>query len=506
MRGVCRRAVLAIAALTVLASCSALLSLGDYHETTVLPCAHNSECISRNAGQPAVCKTSHTCAPLLSPECVKVVGPIDDDNAIVIGTIFSLTGTNQSSGVARTNSVELALGEISQTIVGVPGGAGGKPRPLVALECDDTSDNTVASRAANHLHDVGVVAVIGPGGSGQVSAVAQSVTIPGGMFLISPSATSTSLSGLNALVWRTAPSDTVQVIALRDQIAALETQVRADNPTLTNVKLAIVYQANPYGQGLFDGVSKGLSINGAPIGDAKNQGLYEPRSYDGNTLDPSSIAVSMLAENPPPNIIALFGTSEVTTKLIAPVEQGWPSGPPRPMYLLSDGGKKQELLDLAKGNDPLRLRVRGTVPGTNSALFQTFSLHYQAKFGSLPNVFGTAGAYDSTYILAYTIASLGAKAPTGASIADAMKKVVGGTKLAIGPDTLSTAMQALGAGGALDVDGASGPLDFDLSLHEALSDIDLWCVRVFNGVDTFASSGRRYDSVTQKMVGAFSCP
>lgn len=444
--------------------------------------------------------------PLLSDDCSKVVGPIDNDNSILVGTIFSLKGTNQSSGVARTNSVELALGEISQTIVGLPGSADGKPRPLVALECDDSSDDTVATRAANHLADVGVFAIIGPGGSGLVSAVVQNTTIQDGIFLITPSATSTTLTGLNPLVWRTAPSDTVQTIALRDQIAQAETAFRAANPTVTNVKLAVVYQGNPYGQGLLDGVSKGLMLNGAPIADPKNSGLFEPRSYDPTTLDPTSAAAQVMSEAVPPHLIALFGTSEVTTKFMGPVEQGWPGAAPRPFYVVSDAGKNQALLDLTKNDAALRLRVRGTVPGTAGPNFQAFSLRYQGKFNAQPSVFGMAGAYDSTYILAYTIASLGKAAPSGAAIADAMKKLVGGTKLVIGPDTLSTAMQTLGSGAALDIDGASGPLDFDLAAHEAVSDIDVWCISSANATTTFQSTGRRYDSATHAMVGTFACP
>jgi len=306
-------------------------------------------------------------------------------------------------------------------------------------------------------------------------------------------------------VWRTAPSDLVQAVALRDQINQAEIAFRAANPSVTNVKLAVVYQGNPYGQGLLDGVSKGLMLNGVPVTDQKNTGLYEPLSYDPNTLDPTAAAAQVLSEANPPNLVALFGTSEVTTKFITPVETKWPNMM-RPFYVLSDAGKKQELLDLIKANNALRTRVRGTVPGTAGPLFQAFSLHYQGKFNSTPAVFGMAGAYDSTYILAYTMASLGSATPTGPSIADAMKKLVGGTKLAIGPDTLSTAMQTLGSGGALDIDGASGPLDFDLAAHEAVSDIDVWCVSIVNNTTTFQSSGRHYDSTTHAMVGTFACP
>ena len=483
-------------------ACNTVLSLGDYHELKV--CARNSECIAANAGKPAICrKNDHICVSLINDDCPNVSGPVDDDNAIVIGTLFTLKGTNKSSGVARTQSVELALGEITQTIVGLPGGVAGAPRPLVALECDDSSDVTVATRAAKHLRDVGVPAIIGPGGSGIVAAVAQSVTIPSGIFLISPSATSATLSGLDPLVWRTAPSDVVQAVELQHQVGELAKIV-----TGPKVKLAVVYQDNPYGNGLLTALSAGLTLNGAPVGDPSNGGLYAPKAYDATKLDPSAAVAQILAE-PRPQIIALFGTAEIITKFIAPLEAGWlagdgGAGAPRPQYLLADAGKRQELLDLLKGNEDLRKRVRGTVPGTAGASYQAFSLGYQGKFSQTPGVFGMAGAYDSTYMMAYAIGAIGAQAITGGAIAAQMPKLVKGTKTAVGPGALSPTMKTMTSTGTIDIDGASGPLDFDLNQHEAPSDIDVWCVTLQTGDEAFTSSGSYYDSSTKTPVDAFT--
>src|SRR5207302_5223952 len=107
-----------------------------------------------------------------------------------------------------------------------------------------------------------VPAIIGPGGSGIVTSVINNVTIPGGVLVISPSATSTSLSGVSPLFWRTSPSDVVQAIAMQDQVGAIETLFKQQNPTFTKVKLAIAYQNNAYGQGLFSALTSGLTLNG----------------------------------------------------------------------------------------------------------------------------------------------------------------------------------------------------------------------------------------------------
>jgi branched-chain amino acid transport system substrate-binding protein len=474
-------------------------------------CVSNADCPDV-AGGPQICRKSDAaCVPVVTAECPRILGKgaasLKNDDAIVLGSIFSLKGVNQASGTARTNSVELAATDFEETVVGLPGGTGGKPRPLVFVACDDSSDNGVANKAAAHLvTDLRVPAIIGPGGSGIVTSVAQTTTIPGGVFLITPSATSTSLSGFDPLVWRTAPSDVLQAEAIKDQIAAMEVKFKADNPSVTKVKVEVVYQNNTYGQGLLTAMSNGLTINGALVTDTANAGLFKGIAYDATTLDPAAAVAQVITDKP--NLLVLVGTAEVITKFLTPVEASWPGATPRPLYLLSDAARKTDALDAVKGNDPLRLRVRGTVPGTANALFNSFKLRYAGKFGGDTSVFGMAGAYDSVYLLAYAIVSLGASPVTGKAIAAAMPKMVGGTKTDLVPDGIKAAFQTLAnASGKLDVNGASGPLDFDPAQHEAQSDIVVFCISKDGGGNpVFSETGRFYDASAKKMAGTFACP
>jgi len=476
--------------------------------TNASECTVNADCKS----QPAICrKTDRKCVPLLTPECAKTVGPATDDNAVLLGSIFSLKGTNASAGQARENSAEAALSDITRDVVGLPAvTAGGKPRPLALVSCtDNDGSKDVGDVAAQHLRELGIQAVIGPGSSGLVTTVSQNVTVPAGMFLITPSATSTSLSG-QSLVWRTAPSDTVQAIALSASVPEMEAKYRVDNaiPMATAINLAVVYKDDAYGAGLFNAVAPTLSINGKPVTDATNTIHFKGVKYAATATDPDYQAiVTDLASTFHPNLVVLFGTAEVITKVLSPLEAAWPAmGFKRPAYLLSDGGRKPELTAACMGNDPLRVRLRGTVPGTNSANFGRFKLNYTSKYmGAYPDVFGMAGAYDSVYLLALTISSLGQAPITGAAIEGAMAKTVGGTKFTFGVDKTQDAIATITSGKALDVDGASGPLDFDLKAHEAPSDIDVWCVTSVNGTPTYTSSGRFYDAANKGMSGIFNC-
>ena len=97
------------------------------------------------------------------------------------------------------------------------------------VECDDSAS---ASRAATHLVDrVRVPVILGAGASGTTLTVAQEVTIPKGVLLFAPSATSPALTTLqdNGLVWRSAPSDALQAVALVDAMESMEARYRAEN-------------------------------------------------------------------------------------------------------------------------------------------------------------------------------------------------------------------------------------------------------------------------------------
>jgi branched-chain amino acid transport system substrate-binding protein len=470
------------------------------------PCSTNAECVVRAAGQPAICrKDKKTCAPLLSPDCQNVYGDFKSDDAIVLGSILSIKGTNASSGQAELNSAELALDDFANTIVGLPGAADGKPRPLVMVECDDSADTTTAQRSATHLvTDIGVPAILGPDSSGLCTAVINNVTIPGKVLLVSPAATSATLTGISPYFWRTSPSDNIQAVPLRLSVGEIATAA-----SITTIKLAILYKNDSYGSGLFTAVSSTLQINGFPVGDPKNAGNFKPVQYAQDGSDLATAVAQVVAFQP--NIVALFGTNEVVSSGLDAIEQTWPGGttpPPRPYYLISDGGEVQELLDEITKSAGVRTRVRGTVPGTNNSLFQAFSLKYSGKYGSFPNVFGQAGSYDSVYLLAYAIASLGSNATVdGTGISNGMTKMVGGMAIDVGVGQMQAAVNTLMGGAAIDINGSSGPLDFDVKAHEAPSDIDVWCVTIDGqGNPQFQDSQRSYDSKTGQMVGTYKCP
>ena len=476
-------------------------------------CTNNAQCISQNGGKASICSRasgSPVCVPVLTKECTQTYGPIERDDAIVVGSVLSLTGVNASTGVASLNGALLAQEEIANTVVGLPPTESGKPpRPIAIVACDDLSDGTVAQRAAQHLVDLGVPAIMGPAFSGLCNSVVNNVTIPKKTLVISASATSAALSGISPYFWRTSPSDVFQAIPLEKSINELEDAYKTKYalPQTTKIKLAIGYKDDSYGQGLYNTITKTLKLNGFPIADPSNATLFKPLQYPAAAADQAKIVSDLVAFLP--NVVALFGTNETVSAIMTKLEAAWPSAnTTRPLYLFADGGEVPELLDACKGNDGLRTRIRGSVPGAKSALFNQFSIRYNGKFSKSADIFGAAGSYDSVYLLAYSIATLGTKPVDGTGVAAGLNQMVGGTKLEVGPANIKSAFAALGVtGGKIDIDGASGPLNFDLALHEAPSDIDIWCVgKDGGGNPAFLSSGRFYDSGQATMVVTYSCP
>jgi ABC-type branched-subunit amino acid transport system substrate-binding protein len=472
-------------------------------------CVTNKECTDKLVA-PAICRSrDHLCVRLLSPECSRITGDVLDDDVIIIGTIFGTTGTNGPSGLARQSSAELALDEIKVSVGGIRASADGKPRPLALVGCDDTNDSVAPAR---HLvDDLGVPAIVGIASSSRVIEVATKVTIPKGVLLLTPTATSPAITSLpdKNLLWRTAPSDALQSLALVDQLPALEAKYRADNavPAATKIRISFVYINEAYGLGLYEAVTRAGQINGRPIGDPTNAGLTKALSYPTDPPDLEAQIANILAQTQRPNIIVGIGSTEIITKLLAPLESRWGVAAPRPVYLFADAALKTELLDVVAGDNDLRKRIRGSVPAPPRASnnFKSFVFKYEGAYGSpAPSVFGMAGTYDAIFLLGYTLAAAGTRPFTGDELQKGFARLVSGTLVDVGGTSMNTGLKALSTPGQFDFEGASGPLDFDLATGEARSNIDVWCIKKDGtGRPAFLPSGRLFDAKTSKMTGTF---
>jgi serine/threonine protein kinase/ABC-type branched-subunit amino acid transport system substrate-binding protein len=441
-----------------------------------------------------VCRAG-ACVALTSPDCFEVVGDWTNDDAVFIGEIARLDASD--AGGLRTSSpdihrsVELALREISQTAVGLPGGPRGKPRPLVLVKCSQLTDPL---RAARHLVDVvQVPAILGPANSGPALKVAQEVTLPKGVLLLSYSATSPALSSMRAdgLFARTIPSDELQGHAMALAAADLKPK-----------RVALIAKGDTYGATIRDVVLRVLSWDNATAAQHQAAGRFLVRDHpsgDEAPFDPAPVADSLAAFRP--DVVVAVGTWEVL-RVIEELERR----AVRPHYVLSDGAAIWELLNVVQ-SEGLRKRIRGTQPRVLGPTFDAFRLRHVAAYPGSKAGTGAAAAYDATYALFYAMAA--SEPPlTGRRIAMGLRRLIPpGEPIAVEPASIHRALQILEQGGRFDLQGATGALDFDPLTGDVHHDLDVFCIGAdAEGKPAFTRSGRYFSASTRELLGTFNAP
>jgi branched-chain amino acid transport system substrate-binding protein len=483
-------------------------------------CQSHAECFDI-LGQAAVCRAfDKTCVPLFTEHCLEANmadGALksikDDAGTIVLGALVPFTSESQTKGRAIFNSTSVAVREIANAKNGIPSQtAGGRSRPLVFVPCDQIGNETAA--VAHLVDTLRVPAIIGPQSSGVLKRI-QGTTITAHTLLISPSATASDIATLkdNNLVWRTAPPDTLQAKAIASVIATkLEGEVRTAvkaAPT-DKLKLAVLHKSDSYGTGLETDLRASVTLNGEPL--SSTNPSYKPYDYGDPSVDPEGLAAGLPAKAAAvaaqaPHIVIIAGSVEAATKVLPEVEKAWTEPSYRPRYVLTDGVQTAELVQQATAGKPeLAARIIGTAPGTQSPQFFDFRTRYTSRFPDpsvTPDVFGTAGAYDATYMLVYSIFAAGEQPLTGELIATGFGRLVDGEAMQLGSeDSKNKAFDVLAGGANININGASGPLDFNVATGDAPSDIQVWCV---SSTNTIANTGAFLDAAGT-IQGTFKCP
>lgn len=487
-------------------------------------CATNQECTDRAAAADmgyagaadateqaaSVCvkKPIAHCVKLLSDDCSTITGDYTNDNAVILGSLFSTKGTTAPTNILRQESATLAIQQINNA-GGVPSGStSANGRPLVMVSCDE-STNLV--RAATHLvTDLQVPAIVGPNTSQDTLDVSNQVTVPGGTVVMSPTGVASSIASLidNDLTWLMVPSDVQRAPLMISQIGVLEqTLKQARNET--TVKLGVVFRNDALGIGTRTSLND-LVINGKSMTDPinlNNNVQIDGYSATDTTLQPLVTKYVGFA----PDIIVLAGTAEAITMMMVPLEAQWTSAN-RPSYVLIDSTKVPELLTAVTGNDDLRHRVRGTgiTPGptgknTPGDTFNSFVLDFtQAYPGASATTSGMGPSHDAAYAIGMALAATRTEPVSGASVAKGLRKLAGGTTVleATGTNILA-GFQQLAAGQDITLIGTFGNLNWDANGAVLGGTLEMWCIGASAGKPVYASSGLLFDIQSQKQSGAY---
>ncbi|WP_338870034.1 ABC transporter substrate-binding protein [Myxococcus stipitatus] len=451
-------------------TCCAVLLAGCSFTTAsgLTECESSADCDSNQ-----VCSSGGFCLP--QPEgCGERVGPTTG-NPIVLGAALSLTNSDgrDESEYQSLNAIKLALDEINQRE-----GVGGRPFNL--LICDTRSDPNRAKVQADWLVKERGVPAIFTSGSGQTIAIS-SITIPNNVLLMSHTATSpdianlsdkTAASGDVGLVWRTAPSDLLQGRIVADLVRNARPLQNGDRPFATTSTVSLVYVDDAYGQGLFNTILTRLGT------ERQTSSASYPRNGD------VTAAVNRIVDTKP-DVAVMAGFSEDNAKLIAQVGT---RGRTTQTYFFTDASKEAGLFTALGAQRSLVEGAYGTAPAQvrpGDTVYLTFRERFRATYDNDPGQFSfTAHAYDSMYLVALGAAfaagpDVNSPQPiTGDRIAQGLSKVTPGAnvqanRFALGFSQFTDARNEIRTGKVINVQGASGALDFDAT-GEASSEYELF--------------------------------
>lgn len=437
-----------------------VIGTADYEEcTTAVDCR-------ASFGFGSVCGSDGLCAAATQAARCAQTYPEDlwDErakykDAIVLGSLMDRSSVTHA---ARERSSQLAVKQVN-----LEGGLEGKDFAVVyctyeaSLDFDDLTPPEAALANARYLaEELGVPAILGPAGSGDTSAVYQALA-GSGTLVISPSATSPALTDLDppasdaapGLLWRTAPPDTLQgpVIA-------------ADMTTRLLSEVFLIAQKGAYGEGL------------ATVFQDAFPGTVTLRVFGSENE-----RTAMITEGAGATATEVLFISSTQADVIAFLTTaGQNPGYASKTFFLTDAAANKEVID---GSPPgLYERIRGTRPTPVNAadpVFNNFSGAYASEYSEDVKAFSfTAHMYDATWLVFYGSASSHVTSGeiTGLGIAQGLRRLSAGKAFDVAPLSWGGIQQELRNGGNVNLQGASGTLDYDPMTEETTADIQVWVI------------------------------
>jgi branched-chain amino acid transport system substrate-binding protein len=363
---------------------------------------------------------------------------------IKVGTLLSHTGPLKEFGPGIQNGVTLAAKQLA---------AAGFEMKLIH---EDSETSAIpATNAAKKLVEVDkVVAIIGALASGVTVPVAESVTCPNNVIMMSPASTSPLITVLPAdqgkdFLFRTCPSDALQGV-VAGKLAATY-----------NKTAAVLYVNNPYGQGLADNFKTIFEKFGGKVLAMVPHDEKAAESYTAELR-------KALADNP--DRLCAYSYPEHAKIYLKEAIEFFKYR----KFLFCDGTKSQDIV-AALGASNVQGQM-GTAPGTaGGEPYVIFSSDYRIEFGELPPLPFITNAYDGTAVvgLAAYAAKLKGVPLTSTEIRDRLRVVANPPGEIIKPGEFKKAFDLLKQGKEINYEGAAGSVDFDIA-GDVVTPVEVW--------------------------------
>lgn len=346
-----------------------------------------------------------------------------------VGLLSGITGGAAAMAPEITRSYQFAVDQVNEQ-GGVLDG-----QKLVGIIADDGCSPQVAADAATKLVNVsGVIGVVGPWCSGALMAAANSATIPAGVILISPAATSPEISVLkdNDLVFRTIPSDEYQGQALARTLLERGTK-----------KVAVSFINNDYGKGIAEAFKKEYEAKGGEIAG------YE--AHEENKSSYRSDLASLARGGADTLVLLDYGDTSGLTVLREALENGFFE------HFVGAEGMKTSAPIKGIGAENLTTFTASAPISLKSDALDIFNKEFSGIGGDV-NASYVAPAYDAVFLLALAIEKAGGDK---SKLSESLRAVSNGEGEPVLPGEWKKAKELIAAGKAIDYKGASGDLDFD---------------------------------------------
>ena len=352
------------------------------------------------------------------------------EDVIQIGTLFPHSGDLAWAGPQFHAAVTLAFDLVNES-----GGVNGKR--IEAVLGDTGTSEQLATDAASGLTNLhGVPVIIGAASSGVTVAVAESVTIPSGVLLISPASASNAITALQDgdLVFRTVVSDSVQ-----GEVAARLAL------TLGWERVATSYINNSFGNSLSTSFAENFEALGGTVTDQVSHELGQA-SY--------SSELKKASEDDSEALITIAYTESSYTLLREAIEGGFFD-----KFMFFSASYNQDLFDeLGPANFEGNFGLRPGSPLTPAREW-FFNEFQRRELGDVDTPL-LSETFDAGMLIALAIEKADSVEP--AAVRDALRQVANPDGEVVGPDDIPRALKLIRWGEDVNYIGASGALDFDI--------------------------------------------
>jgi branched-chain amino acid transport system substrate-binding protein len=363
---------------------------------------------------------------------------------IRVGTLMAHTGPLKEFGPNIQNGVVLAAKQL---------GAAGLQ---VKLFHEDSETSAIpGTNAAKKLVEIDrVIGIIGALASGVTVPVAESVTCPNGIILISPASTSPLITVLPAdqgkdFLFRTCPSDALQGV-IAGRLAASY-----------NKTASVLYVNNPYGQGLAEQFKRSFE---------KRRGkVLAMVPHDEKAAESYTAELRKALAGNPDRLCAFSYPQHAQIYLKEAIEFF-----KYKRFLFCDGTKSEDIIKAlgAKNVEGQLGTVAGSAGGDPLIIF---SADYKAEFGRLPPLPYITNAYDGMAVIG--LAAYAAKVKglplTSENIRDNLRAVANPPGEIVMPGEFQKAFGLLDKGKKINYEGAGGAVDFDAN-GDVTTPIEIW--------------------------------